>query len=97
MGYAQTIVLETAAATTLVGLMIFANTFYLGICWYIETVLDDVMSAFADLDRLCKNVNVESFQFEVKKVIQFHNIIIKYFKIFVLIVWAELLNSLHYL
>lgn len=66
-------------------IMLGINTFFFGICWYMEGMLDDVIEMLRDLERIFHAIKKSQFPAKFHNVIAFHNTVIEY-------VW-ELLTS----
>lgn len=74
-GYVITWTMEAIAASVIVGTLTFINTLYYALCSYIETMIQDAINTFRNLDKIY--VNELQLSTSLKDAILFHNTVIK--------------------
>lgn len=73
-GYSVTLCIELASGCGIGATMLFSNTFYIGIAYFIITILDDIIASFKILNG---TQNAEEYQLIIKKAIVFHNTVLR--------------------
>lgn len=75
VGYMATLIVEMCAGIILVTQMSFANTFYVSISWYFDTLGNDIVAMFGQLDKLTQRPT--QFRAAFIEAVLMHNAVLK--------------------
>lgn len=78
LGFSITLILHAVGAFSALATMSVVISLFISICWYIEGLLNDLVSILAILDVLEKEGRCDDMDKLFKDAILFHNDIIKY-------------------
>lgn len=63
-GYAITLAIQIFAVFIIGGIICLINTLFFGICWYVNTFMNDLTETFEQIDQLWAQTNYEKLQDE---------------------------------
>lgn len=77
-GYAFTWMINTFTALWVTTIMLVIDCAYFGICWYVEAIIDDLLSMMRQLDLLLGSNCPENMEAAFKEIIVYHQTIIRW-------------------
>lgn len=81
IGYALTMIVQLIGSWVICLIICNVNSFFYGVCWYIETMLSDMFTVFDDIDEYLDKFKGRSnpifIELRLKEAILFHTQILR--------------------